>query len=328
MGAGRQVGGGRGNGRDVGRNVRFDVGLLDVDLLARDAADAHVARRLDAFNRVRLSPCLPSDVSLREEEERALRTLELAFVESRRSEVRQAAAAAPTDPDGFLAWFTALEPHGPGQHDPLFPWLEHHATLDQMTWFLRQEVAGEAGFDDLVAMTQVKLPVGPKLELARNYWDEMGQGHESGMHGPLLGRLAQALDVDHPDAEEVVWESLALANVMAALATNRRYAYHSIGALGVIELTAPARARAVNAGLKRLGVAGDVRRYFALHATLDLKHSEAWNREVLRPLVAGDARIATAIAEGALMRLVAGARCFARYRAELGLDAHRRRPAA
>ncbi len=214
----------------------------------------------------------------------------------------------------------ALEPHGPGQHDPLFPWLEHHATLDQMTWFLRQEVAGEAGFDDLVAMTQVKLPARAKLELARNYWDEMGQGHESGMHGPLLGRLAGALDIGHPAAEDVVWESLALANVMAALATNRRYAYHSLGALGVIELTAPARARAVNAGLKRLGVTGETRRYFALHATLDIKHSEAWNREVLHPLVAGDARIATAMAEGALMRLVAGARCFARYRAELGLE--------
>ena len=45
-----------------------------------------------------------------------------------------------------------------------------------MRWFLTQEAAGEAGFDDLVAMTQVKLPARAKLELARNYWDEMGRG--------------------------------------------------------------------------------------------------------------------------------------------------------
>jgi hypothetical protein len=105
---------------------------------------------------------------------------------------------------------------------------------------------------------------------------------------------------------------------MTALAMNRRYTYHSVGALGAIELTAPGRAVHVNAGLKRLGVGGEARRYFALHATLDVKHSIAWNREVLRPLVAERPETARAIAEGALMRLEAGRRCFERYRAKLG----------
>jgi hypothetical protein len=48
-----------------------------------------------------------------------------------------------------------------------------------------------------------------------------------------------------------------------------------------------------------------------------VKHSEDWNREALRPLVAEDPRRATAIAEGALIRLKAGERCFERYRHEL-----------
>src|SRR5207253_6142260 len=111
--------------------------------------------------------------------------------------------------------------------------------------------------------------------------------------------------------------SLALANLMVALALDRRYAYHSIGALGAIELTAPGRVAQVDRGLARLGVPKAARRYFTLHATLDLKHSEAWNREVLRSLVAREPRAAQAIAEGALMRLRAGARCFDRYRREL-----------
>jgi hypothetical protein len=76
----------------------------------------------------------------------------------------------------------------------------------------------------------------------------------------------------------------------------------------------------VDRGLARLGIARAARRYFTLHATLDLKHSEAWNREVLRPLVAEQPRTVQAIAEGALMRLRAGARCFERYRQELGLQ--------
>jgi hypothetical protein len=87
----------------------------------------------------------------------------------------------------------------------------------------------------------------------------------------------------------------------------------------VIELTAPGRAERVNQGLKRLGFDGEARQYFALHATLDVKHSEAWNREVLRPLVAATPEAAPAIAEGALLRLTAGARCFERYRRELWL---------
>jgi hypothetical protein len=180
-------------------------------------------------------------------------------------------------------------------------------------------MAGEAGFDDLVALTQVKLPLRPKLELARNYWDEMGRGHESGVHGELLAGLGVQLAIE-PGAD-VVWESLALGNLMIALAINRHYAYQSIGALGVIELTAPGRAVLVNEGLRRLGVNAEARRYFALHATLDVKHSAAWNREVIAPLVAQDGAVATAIAEGALLRLRAGERCFERYRSVLGVGA-------
>jgi hypothetical protein len=107
---------------------------------------------------------------------------------------------------------------------------------------------------------------------------------------------------------------------MAGLAAHRQYAFHSVGALGVVELTAPGRAAQVDAGLRRLGVPAKFRHYFALHAVLDVKHSAAWNAEVIGPLVEEDPRRATAIAEGALMRLECGAACFARYRAEFGLS--------
>jgi hypothetical protein len=75
---------------------------------------------------------------------------------------------------------------GPGQGDPLFPWLAEEATPRGAALVPEQEAAGEAGFDDLTALTQVKMPTLPKLELARNYWDEMGRGNPKGMHGPML----------------------------------------------------------------------------------------------------------------------------------------------
>jgi len=284
-----------------------------------EAEELH--RRLNGFNRSRLLPQLDSvGWEQRMKQELPLRALEGHFVETERVRVLHAALEAPLEPDGFVRWFEGLKSVGAGQNDPLFPWLAERASLPEMKWFLQQEIGGEAGFDDLVALTQVKLPVVAKLELARNYWDEMGQGHRGGMHGPMLEHLAQRMNLGEAAA---VWESLSLGNLMMALAVNRHYAYQSIGALGVVELTAPTRAVQVNAGLKRLGLPGDVRRYFALHATLDVRHSETWNREVLRPLVAENPRVARPIAEGALMRLAAGARCFERYRRELGVDGAR-----
>jgi len=271
-------------------------------------------RGLAHWNRERLSPGFP-EANWQKVMERDLRMarLEGGFLEELRSEVAAEASEAPTDPDGFVAWFEHLKEVGPGQGDPLFPWLEAEATAEQLTWFFEQEAAGEAGFDDLVALTQVKLPVQAKLELARNYWDEMGRGQRDGMHGPMLDALVETLQVN-PVIENTVWESLALANAMTAMATSRRYAWHSVGALGVIELTAPGRSAMVARGLRRIGLSNRERRYFDLHAVLDVKHSADWNREALRPLVEEDPRRATAIAEGALIRLHCGLRCFERYR--------------
>lgn len=284
---------------------------LDIDYLSDT-----FQQRLSRWNHDRLSPSKPhADWRAELTQEHEMRLLEGAFIETTRAAIADRAAAAPDDADGFVAWFEALKATGPGQNDPLFPWLAEDAPFEDMRWFLLQEVAGEAGFDDLVALTQVKMPPRAKLELARNYWDEMGRGAEAGMHGPMLAQLANALDLD-PTIEGTCAASLALGNTLVAFATTRRYAYHAVGALGAVELTAPWRADLVAKGLKRLGV-GKSRKYFALHATLDIAHSEAWNAEVLRPLVESDPSCARFIAEGALMRLEAGRRCFETYRAHL-----------
>jgi hypothetical protein len=269
---------------------------------------------LNRLNERRFNPRFPSPNWKDEIEEMAqLQIVEGQFLEASRSRILERAADAPTDARGFVEWFEDLKINGPGQQDELFPWLSDSSTLPEMKWFLTQEVAGEAGFEDLTALTQIKLPTTPKLELARNYWDEMGRGNPKAMHGPLLEALSRHLQL-RPTLETTVTEALALANTMAGLAANRRYAYHSIGALGVIEMTAPARSAATSAGLKRLGVRAGDRHYFALHAVLDVKHSLAWNSQAITPLVMADPHAASAIAEGALMRLQCGARCFDRYK--------------
>jgi hypothetical protein len=277
---------------------------------------------LARWNRRRLAVQTPSPDWMADlaRDHRMLR-LEGAFIEAFRAHVATQVAEVPTDPEGFVAWFERLRDGGPGQWDPLFDWLANDADLEQMRWFLTQEAAGEAGFDDLVAMTQVKLPARPKLELARNYWDEMGRGQMAGMHGPMLDRTVAGLALK-PTIEGTCWQSLCLANTMTALATTRRYVFQSIGALGAVELTAPTRVTSIDAGLKRLGQPPELRKYFALHAQIDIEHSRGWNAEALAPLIEETPACARHIAEGALMRLTCGEQCFETYRSYLWAHNH------
>ena len=183
-------------------------------------------RQLAAFNVSRFTPGFPG--AGWEDEVIAMSTLTLEegrWMERCRAGVSARAAEAPRDAAGFVGWFEQLEHCGPGQNDPLFPWLAESATMEEMRWFLQQEVAGEAGFEDLTAVTQMRLPVRAKLELARNYWDEMGRGNAKGMHGPMLEHLARRLGLE-PLVETTVWESLwRWRTRWRGWRASRRYAY-------------------------------------------------------------------------------------------------------
>jgi hypothetical protein len=292
------------------------------DTMRRAAQLAPHAEQLALLhlNRDRLCPATPCDDWQQDVLRAAQATLrEGQFLERERRRVAARAAAAPCDVTGFVAWFEELQKTGPGQYDPLFDFLATRATFEQVRWFVQQEVAGEAGFDDLVALTQLRLPDAAKLELARNYWDEMGRGKANGMHGPMLGRLADELEVRASEPSLIVWEALAVGNVLAGLACNRRYAWHSLGALGAVELTAPTRAVRVVEALERVGVDGEALHYFKLHSTIDVTHWNGWRDNALIPVISEQPELTVQIAEGALMRLEAGARSYARYRRELGL---------
>ena len=270
-------------------------------------------RTLARANAQRLRPRRTAgDFETELERETSIRRMERQFVEEQRACVRAQAHAVPKDAEGFLDWFVALRETPLGQTDALFPWLAEHATQQQMCWFLEQERSNETSFGDLVALTQVNMPARPKQELARNYWDEMVRSQATDTPRSAVLCPKHALQ-----PEATTWESLALGNLMIALATTRHYAYQSLGALGVLELTAPRSKQFVQAGLLRLGLMVDTSDYYSSSTRFDALHSAAWQREVIEPLIAADPTLAPLIAEGALMRLNSAARCFERYRKEL-----------
>lgn len=113
---------------------------------------------LTQLNRARLAPATPTDDARAAlVREHAWRVLELEFLETELASVRMRASQAPRTGEAFVAWFEDLERTGPGQGDPLFPWLATAARVDEVIWFLKQEVSGEASFEDLVALVQASL---------------------------------------------------------------------------------------------------------------------------------------------------------------------------
>ncbi len=177
--------------------------MLDVTRTSPTGVDRALQLRLTELNHWRFEPGLPGERRASWRDMADLLEEEVEFLERERAAaVLRAPPKRPTDAKRFIEWFESLKETGPGQGDPLFPWLENEATLDEMKWFLTQEVAGEAGFEDLTALTQLKFPTRPKLELARNYWDEMGRGNPKAMHGPLLGALADHLRADAARRED------------------------------------------------------------------------------------------------------------------------------
>jgi hypothetical protein len=85
-----------------------------------------------------------------------------------------------------------LQETAPARAIRSFPWLAEEASLDEMRWFLARKRRARPGSTISSLMTQVKLPARAKLELARNYWDEMGRGNPKGMHGPMLDLWSSA----------------------------------------------------------------------------------------------------------------------------------------
>src|SRR5262245_30269596 len=97
--------------------------------------DHALQARLAHWNRARLAPQSPRE-DWREalEADHAQHQEEIAFIETTRAEQLERAATAPREAGAFVDWFEALKENGPGQGDPLFPWLAEHATKDEMRW--------------------------------------------------------------------------------------------------------------------------------------------------------------------------------------------------
>ena len=190
---------------------------------------------------------------------------------------------------------------------PVYKWLARTATWPQIVTFLALEGGPDAGFDDLVAACQIGLSGSAKLELANNYWDEMGNGDATAVHTTLHDQLVEAIDMPSIDEDEQPVTALARFALGGLLATNRWLQPEMLGALGLIELQAGPRCRLVLQAFDRVGAPQAARPFYEVHADVDPRHGKDWLEKAIEPVLAERPEWGARVVRGALWRSVVNA---------------------
>jgi CRP-like cAMP-binding protein len=168
----------------------------------------------------------------------------------------------------------------------LYDWLADDAAREDVVAFLSLEGGPDGGFDDLVAACQIGLAGEAKVELAQNYWDEMGNGELAAVHTELHRSLVSALGlVGVPRTEQPI-EALERSVLGTLLATNRHLQPEMVGALGLVELQAGPRCRRVVTALRRIDAPAAALPFYEEHAVADPRHGKDWLDHVIVPLAA------------------------------------------
>ena len=210
----------------------------------------------------------------------------------------------PDDPAAALRALGAL-----GLVPDVYRWLADAATREDVVAFLAYEGGPDGGFDDLVAACQIGLSGQAKVELAQNYWDEMGGGQPDLVHTELHHKLTRALDLPALTREDQPLAGLERSALASVLATNRRLQPELVGALGLLELQAGPRCRKVVTALRRTGATHDALHFYLEHATVDPRHGKDWVDKAVAPL-GTDPRWAAGMVRGGRWRSLVNASFF------------------
>ncbi|NML31729.1 iron-containing redox enzyme family protein [Paraburkholderia antibiotica] len=218
--------------------------------------------------------------------------------------------AMPTEGEAFVEWLKrTMSDHPAAVHTFYREYLRDAANVESLKVFLAQETTLDPRFDDILALMQVGTSGTEKMEIAKNYYDEMGCGDASGVHTYLFSKTLDALGIDSDYVNGTLLpDSRVSGNLSACLVLSQRHHYKAVGYFGVTEYLAPRRFKDLVAGWRRLGLPEEGIAYHDLHIRIDAIHGRAWLDNVIRPLVDHDPRVAREIALGALIRLNSSAR--------------------
>ncbi len=211
----------------------------------------------------------------------------------------------PSSAAEFSEWFQQLS----ARHvQPDFcRYVAEDASLSEIALFFLAEELVDSRFDDLVALVQIGAGDVSKLVMAENYWDEMGEGTLDRMHTRLFEHSARYMR-EQLTAREGGVADLHCAEIyenaclVLMYGIHRHLAPRAIGALGLMEHSAPTRFQAMVDGCTRLGVPEDVIDYQRIHIHVDADHGSEWLDYVMQPLVDRSPELLHEISMGILTR--------------------------
>ncbi|MEV6183551.1 iron-containing redox enzyme family protein [Streptomyces sp. NPDC052015] len=171
-----------------------------------------------------------------------------------------------------------------------------------------QESVVDGRFDDLLAMMQVGTSGAAKMEIAQNFWDEMGNGKPEEVHTHLFNKIFEVFEIPADELERSLTANALLSgNLAVLLCRYRQYYPEAVGFLGMTEWLVPDRFVQVVHAWERLGLPDIGIVYHRLHITVDSQHAAGWFHNVVIPAAESE-HMRRAIARGTLWRLNSSAR--------------------
>ncbi len=216
---------------------------------------------------------------------------------------------APTEPEAYLSWLKSLaRKHRVFKHPYYVDFIKNHAEDQDLRAYVIQESVVDGRFDDLLAMMQVGSSGRAKMEVANNFWDEMGNGNPDEVHTYLFNKIFEVFDITRDELENALTANALLSGNLAVFVSRYRHLYpEAIGFLGMTEWLAPDRFVQVVNAWERLGLPDVGIVYHRLHITVDSRHAAGWFHNVVVPAVNSEF-MRRGITRGALWRLNSSAR--------------------
>jgi hypothetical protein len=217
---------------------------------------------------------------------------------------------SPEAPDAYVQWLkTKIKEHPSCEHAFYTEFLDKRANRAELRYFLAQESTLDPRFDDIVALMQVGARSEAKMEMARNYWDEMGNGEDAKVHSALFQKALIELDVnDSYLRKNVSLEAMVTGNVSACVVLDRRYLGMAVGYFGVTEYVPPRRLKYLVKAMTRNHLSSAAIEYHRLHAIIDAHHALGWFNNVVTPALNANPESRHDISRGAFLRLSASLR--------------------
>ncbi|WP_409489128.1 iron-containing redox enzyme family protein [Pseudomonas promysalinigenes] len=212
----------------------------------------------------------------------------------------------PTTQEAFLNWYVICEKKINEDIRFFVDFMRHHASTEQVAYYICMEEMVDGSFDDLMAVAQLGMPVHCKMVAAENYWDEMGNGDFAAVHTTMFRASSQymrdLLNNAGISVEVSPLECLMNGNILLMWAARREYNIRLIGAMGLVEGSAPVRFGATTAAMERLGLPKEVIAYHRAHISIDTRHSASWYETVLKHYAAAGENVVRELSLGVMIR--------------------------